>query len=92
MSYTVELSESAVIEIKKLRKAGEKIALKKIDALISELEKHPYTGTGKPKPLGGNRTGQWSRHITNKHRLVYVVEDKRLIVFILSASGHYEDK
>lgn len=92
MSYTIELSESALAEIKKLRKAGEKIALKKIDVLISELEKHPYTGTGKPKPLGGNRVGQWSRRITEKHRLVYMVEDEKLVVLVISTSGHYEDK
>ncbi len=91
MSYTIELSESAVIEIKKLRKAGEKIALKKIETLLAELEKHPYTGTGKPKPLGGNRTGQWSRRITDKHRLVYLVENERLIVLVISAAGHYDD-
>lgn len=92
MSYTVDLSEFAILEIKKFRKTGDKIILKKIEALVNELEKHPYTGTGKPKPLGGNRTGQWSRRITDKHRLVYKVEDEKLLVLIISLFGHYGDK
>lgn len=68
------------------------MAYKKAVKLIDELLEHPYTGTGKPKPLGGNRTGQWSRRITDKHRLVYVVEDNTLIVFIVSAASHYGEK
>jgi toxin YoeB len=75
-----------------LRKAGEKVALKKIDALLDELKEHPYMGTGKPKPLGANRAGQWSRRITDKHRLVYMVNDDKILVLIISASGHYGDK
>lgn len=92
MSYTVDLSEFAILEIKKFRKTGDKIILKKIETLVNELEKHPYTGTGKPKPLGGNRIGQWSRRITDKHRLVYKVEDEKLLVLIISLFGHYGDK
>jgi toxin YoeB len=92
MIYEIEFSESALNDIRALRKAGEKAALKKIDALLDELKEHPCTGTGKPKPLGGNRAGQWSRRITDKHRLVYVVDNHRIVVLIVSASGHYDDK
>jgi toxin YoeB len=92
MTYEVELSASALNDIKMLRKAGEKAALKKINALIDELQEHPYTGTGKPKPLGGNRAGQWSRRITDKHRLVYSVDDGKITVLVISACGHYGDK
>lgn len=92
MIYEIEFSELALDDIGKLRKAGEKAVLKKIDAFLDELQEHPYTGTGKPKPLGGNRFGQWSRRITDKHRLVYSVNDETIIVLIISASGHYDDK
>ncbi len=51
MSYKIILTENAVEGILRLRKAGERQALKKIDRLLSELEEHPETGTGKPERL-----------------------------------------
>jgi toxin YoeB len=92
MKYRVIIMREAIKDIEKLRKAGEKIVLKKIDTLLDELTLHPYTGTGKPKPLSGDRAGQWSRRITDKHRLVYSVNDTEVVVLVLSASGHYDDK
>ena len=46
MSYKIILTENAVEGIFRLRKAGERQALKKIDRLLSELEEHPETGSG----------------------------------------------
>ena len=43
--------------------------------LLTELQEHPRTGTGKPDPLSGGRAGQWSRRISQKHRLVYEIEE-----------------
>lgn len=60
--------------------------------MIEELQDHPKTGTGKPKPLSGNRSGEWSRRITDKHRLIYKIEEDTVIVLVLSAWGHYDDK
>jgi toxin YoeB len=53
---------------------------------------HPYTGTGKPKPMKYEFSGCYSRRITKKHRLVYSVDDDKVIVLVLSVSGHYNDK
>ena len=75
-----------------LLKRNEPAAYKKAVALLSELQIHPYTGTGQPEPLKGNRAGQWSRRISQKHRLVYTVEDSIIEVYILSSYGHYDDK
>ena len=36
--------------------------------------------------------GQWSRSITKKHRLVYQINEYEVIVLVLSAYGHYDDK
>lgn len=47
--------------------------LLKLNALIEECRRHPFTGTGKPEPLGGNLKGWWSRRISHEHRLVYRV-------------------
>ena len=61
-------------------------------SLIEELKIHPRTGTGKPEQLSGNRTGQWSRRISKKHRLIYQIFETEVIVLVLTAYGHYEDK
>ena len=46
----------------------------KINELIKDIRRTPFTGIGKPEPLRGNFTGWWSRRITLEHRLVYKVE------------------
>lgn len=47
--------------------------LKRLNGLIEECRRHPFKGTGKPEPLGGNLKGWWSRRIDQEHRLVYRV-------------------
>ena len=91
MTYKVIITDSAEDDIYRLRKSGEIRALKKLDSLLSELKNHPETGTGHPEPLKGDRAGQWSRRITQKHRLVYKIEEEQIIVLVLSAYGHYDD-
>ncbi len=73
-------------------KKSEPSAFKKAQKLLEELIVHPTTGTGKPKPLGGDRAGQWSRRITDKHRLVYEIVENIVEIYILSSYGHYDDK
>ena len=67
-------------------------AFQKLGKLLGELMEHPRTGTGKPEQLKGDRAGQWSRHITRKHRLVYEIHDAEVVVLVLTAYGHYDDK
>ena len=71
---------------------SEPYTFRKVEKLLLELETHPYTGTGRPKPLSGDRFGQWSRRITGKHRLVYQVEENIITVLVISVYGHYDDK
>lgn len=92
MRYEVELTEDALKGIKQLKKGGEVQALKKLNSLLSELEEHPTTGTGKPEQLRGNLSGKWSRRITDKHRLIYEVWEDVVKVIVLRTYGHYEDK
>ncbi|MCX7289288.1 MAG: Txe/YoeB family addiction module toxin [Rhodobacterales bacterium] len=47
--------------------------LTRLNSLIEECRRHPFTGTGKPEPLKGDLSGWWSRRITSEHRLVYRV-------------------
>ena len=50
--------------------------LERVNALIKEITRDPFRGTGKPEPLGGNLSGWWSRRINREHRLVYRVSGK----------------
>ena len=91
MNYNIDFKAEAARDLIKLFK-NEPKAFAKALVLIEELKVHPRTGTGKPEPLSGNRSGQWSRRITQKHRLVYEIHDNEVVVLILTAYGHYEDK
>jgi toxin YoeB len=88
--YKIEFTKQATEDLTRLKR-NEPIAYRKVGKLLFELFEHPYSGTGKPKPLGYGRTGQWSRRITSKHRLVYSVDDEKITVLVITASGHYDD-
>lgn len=64
-----------------------KTLLRRINALIMEIQRHPFTGTGKPEPLRGDLSGYWSRRIDDRNRLVYRVEGDE--VTIAQCGGHY---
>lgn len=91
MIYDVEFKDKAMYDLAKLAKSEPKAFLK-AQALIAELKEHPRTGTGHPEQLSGDRAGQWSRRITQKHRLVYEINDNEVIVLVLTSYGHYNDK
>ena len=48
----------------------------KVDNLIHDIRRSPFSGLGKPEPLRGGLSGWWSRRITAEHRLVYRVSGK----------------
>lgn len=45
----------------------------KINLLLKDIRRTPFSGLGKPEPLKGRLAGWWSRRITAEHRLVYRV-------------------
>ena len=53
---------------------GESRIRDKINSLIDDIQRRPFTGLGKPEPLKRNLRGFWSRRINREHRLVYRVE------------------
>ncbi len=65
----------------------DKKLLKKINALIKDIERTPFEGLGKPEPLKFELQGCYSRRINQEHRLVYEVYDDR--VHIISCRYHY---
>ncbi|MGH8426884.1 MAG: Txe/YoeB family addiction module toxin [Gammaproteobacteria bacterium] len=67
--------------------ATDKKALKRINALIRDIERQPFEGLGKPEPLKHQWTGYWSRRIDREHRLVYKVTDEAIV--IVQCRYHY---
>lgn len=65
--------------------------LARLNGLIRECGRTPFTGTGKPEPLRGNLKGWWSRRITIEHRLVYRVigTDEAQALEIAQCRSHY---
>jgi len=92
MSYTLDFSKTALKDIEKHKKSGDKSMLKKIEKLLNELLEHPTTGTGRPEILKHDLAGLYSRRINQKHRLVYSIDEQIVTVYVLSAWSHYEDK
>jgi toxin YoeB len=65
----------------------DKKIVRKINELIKDIQRHPFEGIGKPEPLKENYKGFWSRRITDEHRLVYAVDQERLV--IIQCRFHY---
>ena len=89
--YRLRISEEADHDLSRLKK-HEPQAFKKALQLLEELTEHPQTGPGHPELLKGYRPGQWSRRISKKHRLVYEIQEEIVLVLVLRAYGHYDDK
>lgn len=63
----------------------------RINELLRDTMRHPFEGLGKPEPLRNQLKGQWSRRITQEHRLIYRVEGdgERQTVIVLQCRFHY---
>ncbi|KQT18108.1 addiction module toxin YoeB [Chryseobacterium sp. Leaf404] len=92
MSFELELTELAFSDIEKHKKSGDKKILLKINKIFDELREHPESGTGKPEKLKYYSKATWSRRISGKHRLIYRIENEKVVVLILLLWGHYDDK
>ena len=88
--YTVNYTQRAQSDLIKLKR-NEPSSFKKLTKLLNELAEHPRTGTGHPEQLKGDRSGQWSRRITEKHRLVYEIHETEVVVLVLTSYGHYNE-
>lgn len=66
------------------------VLLRKINALIKDIQRTPYEGIGKPEPIKFDLAGLWSRRIDLDHRLVYRVDDSDILIF--ACRFHYAKK
>lgn len=59
---------------------SDRATVKRINKLIAEVQRTPFTGIGKPEALKHQLAGYWSRRITDEHRLVYAVEQNQIVI------------
>ncbi|MCC8123634.1 MAG: Txe/YoeB family addiction module toxin [Oscillospiraceae bacterium] len=69
--------------------AQDKKTLKRVNQIIKDIERNGYEGIGKPEPLKGNLSGWWSRRVDDTNRIIYRIEDGKLI--IADCRSHYGD-
>jgi toxin YoeB len=61
--------------------------LARINLLIKDILRQPFSGIGKPEPLKHAYRGYWSRRIDSEHRIVYRIADDEL--WIAQLRYHY---
>lgn len=54
--------------------------LKRVNRLIQEIVRDPYSGIGKPEPLQHGLAGYWSRRIDDEHRIVYRMSEDAVLI------------
>ena len=54
--------------------------LARVNDLIRDIQRSPFSGIGKPERLQHALAGWWSRRINEEHRIVYRVEAGSLLI------------
>ena len=62
------------------KRSGNKGIQQRITKLIQSILETPFEGIGKPEALKYDYTSWWSRRINEEHRLVYQVEEGKIII------------
>ncbi len=66
----------------------DKKKVKRINELIKDISRNPFSGIGKPEPLKYKYSGYWSRRIDGEHRLIYQVKGDEIL--IAKCRFHYD--
>ena len=82
MNYNVLFSKQAEKDIKKL---SPKLKEKVKEIIRNNISVNPYCG----KPLIGDLKGYYSFRLTYKDRIVYSVDEEKVLIYILRAKTHY---
>ncbi|MDR3054804.1 MAG: Txe/YoeB family addiction module toxin [Zoogloeaceae bacterium] len=67
----------------------DKKTLKRINSILKDINRSPFSGIGKPEPLKHELQGYWSRRIDEANRIVYKVENEQIV--IVQCGAHYDD-
>ena len=68
----------------------DKKTLKKINHLLTDIDRNGYNCSGKIEPLKNNLSGYWSVRIDEKNRIVFRIIDNQLEIY--QSGTHYDDK
>ena len=90
--YSIEISKAAERDLSLLKRSGQKSDIKKVAELIKEISDEPRTGKGHPEQLTHYEGEVWSRKINKKDRLVYEIYEEEIVIVLIQARGHYNDK
>lgn len=90
--YIIKISKSAEKDLSLLKRSGKTVDIDKITAIFQEIEENPRFGTGKPEQLKYYNGEVWSRSINKKDRFVYEIYEDEVLVVVIQALGHYQDK
>jgi len=82
----IQFTQNALDELNEFKSINYKLVFKILD-LITDIQNDPFKGMGKPEALKGNYSGYWSRRINEEHRLIYKIENDKIIVY--KCKGHY---
>jgi len=58
----------------------DKKLLERINTLIKDISRSPFSGIGKPEPLKNALSGYWSRRINDEHRIVYKISAGAMLI------------
>jgi len=84
VKYEIRFSRQAEKDIRKLTP---KLKKKLMDVLRNQIAVDPYSG----KALVGELKGYYSVRLSYQDRIVYSIEDDRLIIYVVRAKTHYGD-
>ena len=82
-----QFTKDAWEDIEYWLKEDRKILLK-IHFLLKDIERSAFSGIGKPEALKHELSGYWSRRIDEENRLVYTVQDNKIVV--IQCKTHYK--
>ncbi len=68
----------------------DKKTLRRINRLLTDIDRNGYQSIGKPEPLTGNLAGYWSVRIDGKNRIVFKIQEHH--IEIIQCGTHYKDK
>lgn len=90
--YQVKISRSAEKELSVIKRSGRKADIEKITVFFQEISDTPRAGTGKPEQLKHYSGEVWSRRLSKKDGFVYEIFEGEVLVVVIQALGHYDDK
>ena len=61
----------------------DKKTLKKINKLLTDIDRNGYQCTGKSEPLSGNLAGYWSVRIDEKNRIVFRIDSENIEIILV---------